>query len=118
MPTHINTNQPIFFGHQDKGFYKSPEDFKFTKYFIFETFKHYDKITIEKNNVVFEIQEGVFIITQLTDIIERLNTLSESETIKFERLRDENQLLAMTTKYREPINSFGNDKLIRWKVGF
>jgi hypothetical protein len=70
--------------------------------------------------LIIQIPEGVFIRTTSREWCETFTHLAEKEISKdwqFQILK-EGEWDRLTTRYRAPIESFGDARLVRWRVGF
>ena len=75
---------------------------------------------LTENILVIQIPEGVFIragtfewCTALTELVKNPSAVLPSLTIIPKARWNE-----MTIKYRGPIESFGDERLVRWRIGF
>lgn len=74
-------------------------------------------IPLDRDIVIIELKEGVYIRTQTTDWCELLTGLAKYDKT-FLTIIPERTWIDATMKYRGPINLFGDNKLVRWRVGF
>ncbi len=92
----------------------------------FEEAVHFIKFVAKENEysitndvLVIEISEGVFIRAQNSEWCIILIKWAEAETPDvLIKIIGTKEWEGLTRKHRSPINSFGDEKLARWKVGF
>lgn len=79
-----------------------------------------DKLSVNDEILVFELKEGVFVRSRNTKWSETLTALVNEPVDNFPRLRlyPLKKLEDLTRDYRRPLNLFGDDRLVRWKIGF
>jgi hypothetical protein len=75
------------------------------------------KLSLSENLLVVELKEGVFIRSQSSVWCEELTRQSKENKIQIEAI-GVTRWNDLTRNYRAPINSFGDERLVRWKVGF
>jgi hypothetical protein len=70
--------------------------------------------------LVIEINEGVFIRSQANEWSEFLSSYPDVTPggQPFFKMLPPGKWDALTQKYRAPLNSFGDERLVRWRVGF
>ncbi len=72
-----------------------------------------------KDILAIEIPEGVFIRAQDVEWCKTLTGYAKDKKAGFPiTIIGTKEWEGLTRKYRSPINSFGDEKLARWKVGF
>jgi hypothetical protein len=68
--------------------------------------------------LILELNEGIFIKTASVKWSETISKLADNQSeYKIFHL-DARKWNDITSRYRSPLNSFGNEKLARWRVGF
>lgn len=79
-----------------------------------------ENLSLDNEILVLELKEGVFIRTQNRDWATRLSGLAEQPVQDFPRLKPfpAKKLDDLARNYRQPMDSFGDYRLVRWKVGF
>ncbi|MBB1284770.1 hypothetical protein HRH25_10345 [Flavisolibacter sp. BT320] len=79
-----------------------------------------ENLSLDNEILVFELKEGVFIRTQNRDWATRLSGLAEQPVEDFPRLKPfpAKKLDDLARNYRQPLDAFGDYRLVRWKVGF
>jgi hypothetical protein len=75
------------------------------------------KLSIDKYLLVVELKEGVFIRTQSREWCEELTKQTSELNIELEVIGIA-KWTELTRNYRAPLNSFGDERLAIWKVGF
>ncbi len=77
-------------------------------------------LSLSDEILVFELKEGVFIRAKNTHWCERLTGLVKQPVKEYPMLKifPVKKLDDLTRNYRQPIDSFGDNRLVRWKVGF
>ena len=79
-----------------------------------------DGLSVTDDILVFELKEGVFIRAKSKRWCEALTALvnqpvKDYPTLKLFPLK---KLDDLTRNYRQPLDSFGDYRLVRWRVGF
>jgi hypothetical protein len=105
-------------------FFKSGESAFSTK-MQFEAVVHFIKYMADEMNLplvkdkilILEISEGVFLKTAHVDWNDAIENISKEKEFDVEPISD-HELNELTSKHKYPINSFGNERLTRWRVGF
>lgn len=79
-----------------------------------------ENLSLENEILVFELKEGVFIRTQNRDWCQRLTSLAQNPVQDYPRLKlfPAKKLDDLARTYRQPLDAFGDYRLVRWKVGF
>ncbi|HEV7330041.1 MAG TPA: hypothetical protein VGN63_03290 [Flavisolibacter sp.] len=79
-----------------------------------------ENLSLDNEILVFELKEGVFIRTHNREWSQRLTALSENPVQNYPRLKlfPAKKLDDLARAYRQPLSSFGDYRLVRWKVGF
>lgn len=75
------------------------------------------KLSLDEFLLVVELKEGVFIRAQTAEWCEELNKQVKETNIDLEIIGI-TKWTDLTRNYRAPLNSFGDERLARWKVGF
>jgi hypothetical protein len=75
------------------------------------------KLSLDEYLLVVELKEGVFIRAQTTEWCEELNKQAKETIIGLEKIGT-TKWTELTRNYRAPLNSFGDERLAIWKVGF
>ena len=76
--------------------------------------------SFDEGILVIEIDEGVFIRAYSTEWSDFLSTYPERTPAgqRFFNVLPPGKWDTLTLKYRAPIQSFGDGRLVRWRVGF
>ena len=79
-----------------------------------------ENLSLTDEILVIELKEGVFIRAKNRGWCERLTTIAEQPVKDYPRLKilPPKKLDDLARDYRQPLNSFGDYRLLRWKVGF
>lgn len=79
-----------------------------------------EPLSLSENILVIDTKEGVFIRSQDRLWCEFLTALAENPGNKALSLKiiPQTDWYNVTTRYRAPLQSQGNEKLARWRVGF
>jgi hypothetical protein len=79
-----------------------------------------EPLSLTDDVLIIETNEGVFVRAQDPQWCALLTSLTEHPDNKIVALRviSQSDWFNVTTKYRAPLQSLGNDKLARWRVGF
>lgn len=79
-----------------------------------------ENLSMTDEIIVIELKEGVFIRTKNTRWCEALTSLANNPVEDFPKLSlfSTKKLDDLARNYRQPIDSFGDYRLIRWKIGF
>jgi hypothetical protein len=79
-----------------------------------------DGLSITDDILVFELKEGVFIRAKSKRWCEVLTGLSQQPVKDYPALKlfPLKKLDDLTRNYRQPLNAFGDYRLVRWRVGF
>lgn len=79
-----------------------------------------DTLSITDEILVFVLKEGVFIRSKNTAWSEALTALAKDPVKDYPTLKlfPVNKLDDMARNYRAPVDSFGDHRLVRWKIGF
>ena len=96
--------------------YSSKMSFEKTTGFI-KYLAEESKLSLAQSLLVVELKEGVFIRAQSPDWCEELTRHAKETNIELEVIGI-TQWTELTRGYRAPLNSFGDERLARWKVGF
>lgn len=77
-------------------------------------------LSVTDDILVFELKEGVFIRTKNKQWCEVLTSLTKQPVKDYPNLKlfPINKLDDLARAYRQPLNSFGDYRLVRWRVGF
>ncbi|HEY0580398.1 MAG TPA: hypothetical protein VGC75_06795 [Candidatus Nitrosocosmicus sp.] len=70
-----------------------------------------------KDVLAIETQEGVFVRVNSSEWCELFLELSKNKEVPL-KIIGTDKWKGITRKYRAPINSFGDEKLAMWRVGF
>ena len=76
-----------------------------------------EQLNIEGNILVIETSEGVFIRAHTTQWCKRLTGVASEKAVPL-KIIGVKKWTEITRKYRAPINSYGDNKLAVWRVGF
>lgn len=104
-----------YFMNHDEA-YSSTKSFDETVEFV-EWIEGEIKEPIKNKILIIELKEGVFIRVQEFDWCEELTKLANSGEFDLTVIGTE-KFTELTRKYRDPIKSFGNEKIAIWKLGF
>jgi hypothetical protein len=79
-----------------------------------------ENLSVTDEILVIELKEGVFIRSKNTPWCEALTSLVKNPVKDFPALKifPPKKLDDLARNYRQPIESFGDYRLVRWKVGF
>jgi hypothetical protein len=79
-----------------------------------------EDLSITDEILVIELKEGVFVRSRNAAWSERLTALVKQPVKDYPTLKlfPVKKLDDLVRDYRQPINSFGDYRLVRWKVGF
>ena len=78
------------------------------------------ELSVNDEILVFELKEGVFIRAKNTAWCEALSGLVNQPVVDYPTLKlfPLKKLEDLTRNYRQPIDAFGDYRLVRWKIGF
>lgn len=81
---------------------------------------HEEDLSLTDEILVIELKEGVFIRAKNTHWCETLTELVKNPVKDFPSLKifPVKKLDDLARSYRHPIESYGDYRLLRWKVGF
>lgn len=81
---------------------------------------HEESLPLTEDVLVVELKEGVFIKATNSQWCETLSALAEKPSENFPVIKNipSKRLDDLARNYRQPLNSFGDYRLLRWKVGF
>jgi hypothetical protein len=79
-----------------------------------------DGLSVTDDILVFELKEGVFIRAKNKRWCEALTALANQPVKDYPTLKlfPLKKLDDLTRNYRQPLDSFGDYRLVRWRVGF
>lgn len=79
-----------------------------------------EDLSLQDEILVFQLKEGVFVRSRNTHWSEALTKLAKEPVENFPTLKlfPLKKLEDLTRDYRRPIDLFGDDRLVRWKIGF
>jgi hypothetical protein len=102
--------------------YKSANSYKDVVEFLkqLKSFDEDNSFSLEENVLVIETNDGVFIRSKQEELCMSITSLVENPDDLFPKFEiiTEKQWNDITTRYKEPIDSFGDLSLARWRVGF
>ena len=77
-------------------------------------------LSLAEEILVFQLKEGVFIRSRNTRWSEALTRLAKEPVDNYPTLKlfPLKKLEDLTRNYRRPIELFGDDRQVRWKIGF
>ncbi len=79
-----------------------------------------EDLSLTDEILVIELKEGVFIRAKNTRWCEALTSLAQNPVKDYPALKifPAKKIDDLVRNYRQPIESFGDYRLVRWKVGF
>lgn len=79
-----------------------------------------ENLSVTDEILVIQLKEGVFIRSKSTAWSERLTALANQPVKDYPALKlfPAKKLDDLARDYRQPVDAFGDYRLVRWKVGF